>query len=105
MNTSLLVYFASISDAVHIFLFVLGFVALMVSAIFSVEKLNHKVAVNALCIPVSILSFVLCAALPSEKDIYKIAGIDGQTKARIDASGEIVRDSVEHKIDTTKIKK
>jgi hypothetical protein len=41
----------------------------------------------ALCI----LSTCICVIIPSEENIYKIAGVTAQQKAQIDASGKVVK--------------
>ena len=92
MNIALIVYFASISGNVQ---GLLGFAGLLClcSLVALVGIGDHKWLwkIPAFFVPLGVLLFTFCALIPSEKDIYKIAGVTDQQKASIDATGAVIQ--------------
>ena len=101
MSTATIVYLASISGNLQPLFGIFGGVFCVVSCIifgvsFSNDATNwtNKKFIRSLCgiiFCMCIMSITIASMIPSEENIYKIAGVSSQEKASIDASGKILR--------------
>lgn len=105
MSTQMIVYIASIVTTVSACCFTFGLACyLAVCLSFIVAYLEQKTYVTktwykATCVVAVLLgTFLLwaCAVIPSENNVYKIAGVSDQQKAKIDASGKLIQEKTQH---------
>lgn len=92
-----LIWFASVADGIKMasFIFAFGFLIGAVIGLiegFDSSTKNPKVKIlGFVSLALCILSTCICVIIPSEENIYKIAGVTAQQKAQIDASGKVVK--------------
>jgi peptidoglycan/LPS O-acetylase OafA/YrhL len=87
-----LVYFASISDGFKFVFALLCFGFLLGGLIYGMPQYDKSPTNKKLLISLvltGILCGFICAAIPTEKDVYKIAATIGQEKAIISPLGEV----------------
>lgn len=99
MSTAFIVYLASIADNIHWVLvtlsIILGFgvifmwISVVEKDVDEVQKNYRKKWAIGLAIAM-FFSIFLIGMVPSTSDVYKIAGVSGQRKAMIDASGAVL---------------
>src|SRR5574343_610493 len=99
MSTSFIVYLASISTGIHVFLGIGAATALIAALVFFIARCDEnckfenrpkyfKYAWISLIAMMMLIGF--SAIIPMEADVYKIAGVSEQEKAAINASGNII---------------
>ena len=96
MSTAMIIYIASIVNGVcfgSVFMMFVTAIATLVVIINSVEHKNYKVAKIASCIGIPLFMFFLVVTIfvPNSDSVYKIAGVTGQQKAIIDATGGVIK--------------
>ena len=97
MSTAMIVYIASIVTGVQIFFGVLAGALCILSIVMFVARCDDCCKTPSLYFKIGWTSLIVAvllsgstALIPTEDNIYKIAGVTAQEKASIDASGKIV---------------
>lgn len=96
MSTAMIIYIASIVNGVcfgSVFMMFDTFIATLAVIINSVEHKNYKVVKITSCIGIPMFMFFLAVVVfvPDSDSVYKIAGVSGQQKAIIDATGGVIK--------------
>lgn len=99
MSTAFIVYLASIADNIHWVLVAMsiilgiGVIVMWISVVETnvneVQRIYRKKWAIGLALAM-FFSIMLIGMVPSTSDVYKIAGVSGQRKAMIDASGAVL---------------
>lgn len=99
MSIQLVIYLASIADALrialgfHIAAFGVAAIAFLMATDLADTKAiaQKRKKLSAIFAALSLASSVPLVLIPSGIDIYKIAGVTDQQKAQIDAQGQVVK--------------
>lgn len=93
-----LIWFASVASGLKFVFGLLAFFFLFSSSIGLIEGFDSDTEspkkfkiLGFISLALCILSTFICVIIPSEENIYKIAGMIAQQKAQIDTSGEVVK--------------
>lgn len=100
MSTAMIIYIASVVNGLcfgSVFMMFITGIATLVVIINSVEHKNFKVAKITSCIGIPLFLFflMLLVFVPDSDAVYKIAGVSGQQKAIIDATGGVIKQKAE----------